>query len=210
MLIRWLIVLLAFLPVPAAAQDLAGSWALRIEGTTIFRFDIETAGDGWKGTWWKPRSFASDGNNFGRLVGPPIEVTSGSGRALGEWAELSFPDPRPNAVPDVFRFRMIGGDRVEMIYADTGLAPYELVRVVAKAPLGPWEADKVYRRPGAPIAEAPPPALSGRDDSSRIWSLPATAGAAPARTGSAAPSRIPSISPRLALPQGPPAMPVGR
>lgn len=174
MLLRFLALLLLLLPLPAAAQDLAGSWALRIEGTTIFRFDLEPAGESWKGSWMKPRSFASDGDSFARLSGPPVQVTAGGGRTIGEWAELTFPDPRPGAVPDIFRFRLLDKDRVEMIYAETGLAPFELVRVPAAAQLGPWEAGKIYRRPGAPIARTPaaPPQVTPRASGGTTFSLP--------------------------------------
>jgi hypothetical protein len=175
MLLRLLGLLLLVLPFPAAAQDLAGSWALRIEGTTIFRFDLQPDGESWKGSWSKPRSFASDGDSFARLSGPPVEIAAGEGRAMGEWAELTFPDPRPGAVPDIFRFRLLDKDRVEMIYAETGLAPYELVRVASGAQLGPWEAGKVYRRPGAPIARTPaaPAQTAPGSRSGSTWSLPA-------------------------------------
>lgn len=174
MLLRFLAFVLVILPLPAAAQDLAGSWALRIEGTTIFRFDLDRDGESWDGTWSKPRSFASDGNSFGRLSGPPVEVAASEGKAFGDWAELRFDDPRPGAVPDIFRFRLLDEDRAEMIYAETGLAPYELVRVAAGAQLGPWEAGKVYRRPGAAIARSPagPPPASPGPSGGATWSLP--------------------------------------
>ena len=145
------IMLLAFLPWPAAAEpaaapSLAGSWALKVDGTPMFRFDLTAAGEGWSGSWWRPASFASDGNSFSRVSGPAVEVVSGEGKADGEWTELTFPDARPGAVPDVFRFRLIGRDRVEMVYVDTHLPPYTLVRVAKRVKLGPWDAEHVYRR----------------------------------------------------------------
>ena len=106
------------------------------------------------------------------------------GRALGDWAELTFGDARPGAVPDVFRFRLVAPDRAEMIYAETGLAPFVLERVEPGSVPGPWAAGRVYRREGvrpgptvsfslpqtpiAPRAEPaerpadPPPAVIGR------------------------------------------------
>ncbi|HEU4649883.1 MAG TPA: hypothetical protein VFS49_00570 [Croceibacterium sp.] len=131
-----------------AAQMLAGSWALRIDGTVLFRFDLETDGAGWRGRWVKPTSFVTDGALFGSLAGPPVEQRSMGGRALGEWAELTFGDTRPGAVPDVFRFRLVSPDRAEMIYADTGFAPFTLERIDAATAAGPWPAGKVYRRAG--------------------------------------------------------------
>src|SRR5688572_3415193 len=116
-------------PSSFAAQMLAGSWALRVEGTVVFRFDLVRSGTGWSGTWAKPKSFATDGAIFAELSGPPGEQRSQAGRAIGEWAELSFGDARPGAIPDVFRFRLIGPDRAEMLYTDTGQAPFVLERV---------------------------------------------------------------------------------
>jgi hypothetical protein len=139
-------------PAPAqssfAAQMLAGSWVLRVEDTIVFRFDLVRSGAGWSGTWVKPKSFATDGAIFAELSSPPTEQRSQAGRALGEWAELSFGDARPGAIPDVFRFRLIGPDRAEMLYADTGQAPYVLERVDAGTAPGPWTAGRVYRRSG--------------------------------------------------------------
>ena len=180
---RIVTLLLALAPLPALAQAipddtpglksapeaaLAGSWALKVEGATVFRFDIARDGQGWKGEWHRPASFASSGDSFSRLSNEAVEVDSGGSKAIGDWAELTFPDNRPGAVPDVFRFRLIGGDRVEMIYVDTGLAPFTLMRVGSGTPLGPFEAGKVYHRVsvetlGLPSENAGPPAPgSGR------------------------------------------------
>ena len=155
-----LFILLALLAPAALAQDkplptLAGSWALEVGGTAMFRFDLIPAGDGWTGTWWRPKSFASDGNSFSRVTGPAVQV-AGEGKASGEWAEITFPDTRPGAVPDVFRFRLIGSQRAEMIYVDTKLAPYTLVRVTPETPIGPWKAEQVYRRLSVETLGLPP------------------------------------------------------
>src|SRR5213596_807648 len=55
-----------------AVQMLAGSWALRIDGTIVFRFDLEADGAGWRGSWTKPTAFVTDGALFGSLSGPPV------------------------------------------------------------------------------------------------------------------------------------------
>src|SRR4051812_38988455 len=112
-----LITLALLLPVPLAAQadkpaaaesrpaaKLAGSWALRVDGANVFRFDIARDGESWKGAWIRPKSFASTGDSFSRFSEETIAIASGEGKAIGEWAELAFPDNRPRAVPDVFRF----------------------------------------------------------------------------------------------------------
>jgi hypothetical protein len=177
-------------PAPSAArpslalQMLAGSWALKVEETVMFRFDLVPTATGWSGTWVKPKSFASDGAIFAELSGPPAEQRSQSGRAIGDWAELAFGDARPGAIPDVFRFRLTGPDRAEMLYADTGQAPFVLERVDPGTPAGPWADGRVYRRtgvqpgsmvsynvarrptplaePAAPPATDRPPAVVGR------------------------------------------------
>jgi hypothetical protein len=150
-------------PSTFAAQMLAGSWALRVEGTILFRFDLEADGEGWRGRWVKPRAFATDGAVFRDVTGPPAEQSALRGRALGDWAELTFGDARPGAVPDVFRFRLVAPDRAEMIYADTGLAPFVLERVDPGTGIGPWTAGRVYRRqgvqPGPTVSFTLPPTV---------------------------------------------------
>ena len=168
MVARLLLFLALLLPAPAAAEPLAGSWALEVGGAEIFRFDIARDGDGkWHGTWSKPSSFASDGNNFSHLTGPAKSVPSMTALETPDGIELSFDDPRPGAVPDIFDFKPIDSDAVEMIYVGTKLAPYTLERVKPGTPLGPWDASATYSREAPPQqAEAapekapePPPAV---------------------------------------------------
>lgn len=166
LLVRLLVLFALLLPVPLAAQSLAGSWALRLDGAVIMRFDLERDGAGWKGAWVKPDSFASDGKRFGRISLPAVRLESARGTAIGEWAELAFDDPEAGEEPQVFRFHLAGEDRVEMLYVGTGLDPFTLVRVAANAPLGPFEQGKVYGGASAPAGRPvqPPsrPALEGR------------------------------------------------
>lgn len=161
MLKRLLLLIALLTAAPAAAQQsLAGSWALRLDGAVIMRFDLAPDGAGWNGAWVKPTSFASDGKRFGKISLPPVERKSDKGAAIGEWAEITFNDPRPGAEPDVFRFHLIGPDRAEMIYVGTGLSPYVLERVPAGTRLGPFEEGKVYGGSGGtrPPASRPSPA----------------------------------------------------
>jgi len=171
MLHRLLLLFALLLPVPAAAQTvegrtLEGSWAFEIGGAVIFRFDIapvEGKAGEWRGTWSKPASFASDGNNFQKLTGPPVQVKSMAGLAFEDTVELSFNDPRPGAIPDIFNFRLVDPDAAEMTYVGTGLAPYLLERVTPDTTLGPWNAAATYSRdvpdeapPAIPEEEVPP------------------------------------------------------
>lgn len=141
---------------------------MRIDATTIFRFTIErTPGGGWQGRWQRPESFNSNGNAFANLRGGVKSTTSMAGNAVLELVELAFDDPRPGAVPDIFRFRLIGPDAVAMAYVGTQLPPYLLVRAAADDPLGNWDSERIYRRPvpgarlPAPAAGAPDPAEVG-------------------------------------------------
>jgi len=146
------------------SSSLEGSWALRLDGAIVFRFDLARDGAGWSGRWTRPRSFATDGNRFSHLVGATT-LKAEKGGTIGEWAELTFADNRPGAVPDVFRFRLVGKDKAELIYAGTGLAPYTLDRVAGDALLGPFEEGKIYRRPGLAAAASTrlPPASPERE-----------------------------------------------
>lgn len=158
---RWLPLLALILAAPAHAdapdyQTLQGSWALQVGGKTIFRFDLtqDEAGK-WHAAWSKPATFASDGNRFSRLSGPIKKVRSMTAIDTPDGIELSFDDPTPGAVPDIFDFKPIDEDAVEMTYVGTGLAPYTLDRVKPDTPLGPWEKDAIYSRDGAPpVAKA--------------------------------------------------------
>ena len=154
---RWLPLLALLLASPAAANPLEGSWVLDAGGKAIFRFDIAKDGEGkWHAIWSKPSSFASDGNNFSHLKGPPKEVPSMTALETPNGIELSFNDPRPDAVPDIFDFKPIDDDAVEMTYVGTGLAPYTLERVKPGVPLGPWDAEATYSREPS---SAPPDTL---------------------------------------------------
>ena len=155
MLSRLLLMLALLLPAPALADTLEGSWALEMGGTAIFRFDIAKDGEGkWHGTWSKPTSFASDGDDFSHMKGPPKAVPSMTALETPNGIELSFDDPRPGAVPDIFDFKPIDADAVELIYVGTDLAPYTLQRVKPGAPLGPWDPDATYTRKAPPEERA--------------------------------------------------------
>lgn len=170
MIARLLLLALLLLPVPAAAQPtlastfLEGSWGLRLDGAVVMRFDLELTADGWAGAWVKPTSFRIDrsGKRFGDIVMPAVLRRADRGRAIGDWAEITFDDPRPGEEPDQFRFHLIGADRAELIYVGTGLPPYTLVRVATGAELGPFVEGKVYdEEPDAPRRPAPrPPAAA--------------------------------------------------
>jgi hypothetical protein len=166
MALRWLPLLALLLTTPAAADPLEGSWALNAGGAAIFRFDLSKDGEGkWHGTWSKPSSFASNGNRFSRLKGPAKQVPSMTALDTPDGIELSFDDPRPGAIPDIFDFQAIDPDAIEMTYVGTGLPPYTLERVKPDEAIGPWDPDKSYSReakepddtaPSKPVVETSP------------------------------------------------------
>lgn len=175
------------IPVPPAA--IAGNWDLRIDGTTIFRFIIErTAAGEWRGRWQRPDSFNSNGNAFANLRGGVKSTASMAGNAVFELVELAFDDPRPGAVPDIFRFRLVGPDAVDMTYVGTQLAPYRLVRAGAGDALGTWEEGRIYRRPVPGAAPAAARAAGG-------GAAAAPDPAAPAAPRSAAPPASRAVQP---------------
>jgi hypothetical protein len=202
MLRRLLLMLLLLLPVPAAAQPtvastfLEGSWALRVDGAIIMRFDLELAGDGWTGAWIKPTFFATDGQRYGNIKMPSTERRADSGRAIGDWAEITFDDPRPEEEDDLFRFRLIGPDRAEMLYVGTGLPPFILERVTPNTAIGPFVEGRVYGRAAGPVVVGarppttalPPPTTALPPPTTALPPLtPRPAPAAPSTTAPAAP-----------------------
>ena len=134
-------------PLAAQAQSLEGRWDMQIGETVIFRFDITEGDDGeWHGVWSRPESFASDGNSIGRVRGAVEQVESMTGIEFLDMVELSFEDPRPGAIPDIFRFELVSDDAVKMTYVGTDLEPYSLARADEDAVIGNWNPDRIYVR----------------------------------------------------------------
>ncbi len=167
----FLVLAALMLPLSASAQTLEGSWDMRVDGTTVFRFTIEEGMDGeWLGQWQRPASFNSDGNAFYNMRGGVKTSPSMTGILFQGTVELAFDDPRPGAIPDIFRFRQTGPDSAEMTYVGTDLAPYPMVRAAASDTIGNWDAARIYRRtvPGArgeevlPAVEEPAGEPTGR------------------------------------------------
>ena len=139
--------LLILLSTPAmAAADPTGIWALRAEGTTIFRFEISRTATGWTGIWARPEYFQTDGQSFSRISGPVVRRVARQARAIDGVLELTFDDPRPNATPDLFRLHVIDSTHAEADYVGARMEPLALVRVKASAPLGGWNPSHSYVR----------------------------------------------------------------
>jgi hypothetical protein len=154
MLKRLLMLLLLLLPVPAAAETLEGNWTFSIDETAIFQFRVERDEDGWHGTWLRPTSFASNGVIFSEVTGPPVDVAATKVREIGDMLELTFRDLRPGAVPDIFLLHLLPEGIADAIYAETGFAPFQLVRDEQGKGIGPWREGVIYQRPGLDPAAA--------------------------------------------------------
>lgn len=140
---------LAGLPLSALANDLEGTWALRIDNANIFTFEISEDADGeWQGVWTRPESFNSNGVVFAQLTGSE-RLQAMAALEFAETIELSFDDPRPGAVPDIFRFRQLSENQAEMTYVGTDFEPYPLVRVARETPIGPFDGNRIYDRDNA-------------------------------------------------------------
>lgn len=157
----------------SAPDELAGAWDLQAGGVTIFRFHLEEPRAGeWRGRWSRPQTFNSDGNAFYNIR-PGVRTTASMTALEYQGAvELAFDDPRPGAIPDIFRFRLTGPDSAQMIYVGTDLAPYALVRAADGQAMGGWEAGRVYRRPlsGEAAAEPKPAPSPAQPEAPRIGS----------------------------------------
>jgi hypothetical protein len=166
MIARLLLFVALLVPMPAAAQSLAGSWALDVGGTTMFRFDIAQAENGeWHATWSRPNLFGIDGTRFRKVSGPVQQAQEMTAIPLDSdnAMEFSFDDPRPKAIPDIFDVRLIDADTAQLTYVGTGLAPFTLRRVAAGASLGPWDPERVYGGEIGP-AETEPEAAAPVDE----------------------------------------------
>lgn len=170
----FLAALLALLiPSAALANDLEGGWALRIDDANIFVFTIAQREDGeWHGTWKRPSSFASNGAVFTRLSGSQVVVSMAGLEFAGD-VELSFEDTAPGAIPDIFRFRLVGPGQALLTYVGTQLPPFPLVAVGSDARLGPFERDRLYDRDNA--ATMPEAAGDVPEDVAPQTSAPETA-----------------------------------
>ena len=124
-----------------------GTWALQASGQTIFRIEISTTTKGATATWERPEHFSTDGENFSRVSGPTVRRLARSVTVVNGDVELSFDDPAPGAIPDVFRLRCVDSGHLSATYQGMGYEPFDLTRTQAQGvPLGPWHAERSYVR----------------------------------------------------------------
>ncbi|MCJ2185350.1 hypothetical protein [Novosphingobium beihaiensis] len=122
-----------------------GVWDLKVDNSTIFRFEIEDTPKGKEAVWERPEHFRFDGDTFSEVSGPVVQRKAMSVKAIGDELEMSFEDPRPLSRPDVFHFQIIDADHARVTYE--GMEPFDLVRTGSNdAQLGPWDAMHDYTR----------------------------------------------------------------
>lgn len=129
----------------AALSSDAGTWDLRVDQTTIFRFEVRETPEGTAVTWERPEHFQLDGDTFFAVSGPALRRSAKSVTSVGEDMVMSFDDPAPNSRPDVFRFHFVDANHARVVYE--GMEPFELVRSNPKASrLGLWNSNRNYTR----------------------------------------------------------------
>lgn len=56
----------------AALSGAPGIWELKIDDTTIFRFELQDTQNGAAVTWERPEHFRFDGDTFSKVTGPVV------------------------------------------------------------------------------------------------------------------------------------------
>ncbi len=153
MMIRAMVLACALaVSVPASAADLSGTWALKSAGTTLYRFEIAKTAQGWSGTWERPQTMQTNGETFDHLTGPVVRRVASKIVAENDGLALTFDDPRPGSIDDVFHIQVIDATHAEVSFptlAAFGMPadPEILVRDSSSAPLGGWDVDASYPAP---------------------------------------------------------------
>lgn len=135
-MIRLLALILALVPLPLAAQDLAGRWTMRAEGRVLMALTVERAG-GWRARIERLHGQV-DGGSARDLHGPAFTTTL---RVLAATADtLTLAD----GTAVVFVLHRLSGDEAEWRLRDVADFPPQLFRRNAAA--GPRPADFVRSR----------------------------------------------------------------
>lgn len=125
---------------PVAPPCAQGTWALKASGTTVFRFTIGTTA-----TWERPDHFETDGDSFSKVSGPPIWRVATNVKLRDGEVEVTFADPIPGALPDIFRFHCVDKSHLTASYEGSAFEPFDLVKDQPNGgPLGPWDRRRTY------------------------------------------------------------------
>ncbi len=131
----------------AQAAEPSGIWALKAEGTTLYRFEISKTASGWNAIWVRPTAMRTDGYTIFDIHGPVIRRTASKVAASGDALELTFDDPQPGGMPDVFRIHVTDDTHATEEYLALNSESFDLVREPADTTLGDWDAQKIYTVP---------------------------------------------------------------
>jgi hypothetical protein len=173
MLIRYIALACALVvSTPTMAADLSGAWAVKSGGTTIYRFEIAKTAQGWSGTWERPQTMQTNGEAFDHLAGPIVRRVASKAIADGDSLDLTFEDPRPGAIDDVFRIQTIDATHAKASFPTLEafgmqVDPEILVRESSNAPLGGWDTDASYPAPLYRPTNAEMTAIFDADQQSR-------------------------------------------
>lgn len=131
----------------SAVPCTAGDWILQIGDASLFQFGVQASSHGLVATWDRPQDFDFDKESFTNVVGPAIRRTAVKVQPVGDDLELTFHDPRPGAIPDVFRLHCLPDGHVSAMYQGVGFEPFVLDRAKpGKNALGPWAAKRAYQQ----------------------------------------------------------------
>lgn len=129
----------------SAAPCVDGDWIFRSGNTTLFQFGVHSSPKGLEASWDRPQHFESDRESVTKVRGPIVRRMARSVRPVGDDLKLSFDDPEPNSVPDVFRLHCEKDGTLTAAYAGLLVDPLRLVRAPgARAKLGPWDVARAY------------------------------------------------------------------
>ncbi len=172
MKIRLALALLAFAcSGSAVAAEPTGVWALKAEGTTLCRFEISKTAGNWNAVWVRPTVMRTDGYTVFAIQGPAIRRTASKVSASGDTLDLTFDDPQPGGMPDVFRIHVTDDTHATEEYLALNSEPFVLVRESADASLGGWDPQKTYTLPIEWPTNAEMTAIFDADQTARkTWS----------------------------------------
>jgi hypothetical protein len=126
-----------------------GTWDLKASDETILRFEINTTSSGTTAIWERPERFRVDieGEKFSNLSSNAVRRSAQSVRLVNGDVELSFDDPEPNSIPDIFVLKCVEPNRLKVDYQGIGLEPFDFVRAQTdQLKLGPWDTKRTYVR----------------------------------------------------------------
>ena len=121
-------------------------WRFCADLIRIMLFKVARTPAGWSGEWQRPAQFESDGTNFSSVSGPAVTRTAKSARAVAGGVELTFDDPAPGAIPDVFVIRARSESTADVSYIAFGEEPATLVRTTSTRGFGDWDKSRTYTR----------------------------------------------------------------